>query len=393
MNEFSLAIQKFFKEKKGSELEDLLGVGAEIEKASKNASKIELASHVMKFSHSSSDGSNILCEPGDAESNAEMKHYISSETLTNRKLDIAYKSAGFSRAASLVMLEVGGETLRDCLLRGDSSPLEPFAESSDQLKSWMECFTKIEPKKLPSAHKAKQIFFPLDDGSYHLLAPLFSSSLCHYFYEEINSEEAKEARRRKKDKEFCEHGFKAFKRMAKIVIGGSQPQNVSFLNSKRGGTVYLFNAEPPEWKDLKKPPLTEKIFWWNFRRFSTIDFEKYTKFLEEEKENNLEIRKKSHDFRFRIYQALLEYVENIYGFEPGWSENSSLSIAFKLWLDPLNEEFEAVDSAFNWKEIIAEEFSIIFYEILCDFGFKLDSSNRQFIKREFLDEFRRRFRS
>jgi len=86
-------------------------------------------------------------------------------------------------------------------------------------------------------------------------------------------------------------------------------------------------------------------------------------------------------------------VENIYGFEPGWSENSSLSIAFKLWLDPLNEEFEAVDSAFNWKEIIAEEFSIIFYEILCDFGFKLDSSNRQFIKREFLDEFRRRFRS
>ncbi|NDD98910.1 type I-F CRISPR-associated protein Csy1 [bacterium] len=391
MSEFSSAILKFFK-KNGLQPEDYLVVGEEIEKASKNASKIELASHVMKFSHSSSDGSNILCEPGDAESNAEMKHYISSETLTNRKLDYS-GCAGYIPVFKLLMVDVGGETLRDCLRRGDSSPLEPFAKSSDQLKSWMERFTKTEPKKPPSAYKAKQIFFPLDDGSYHLLAPLFSSSLCHYFFEDINSEEAKEARRRKKDNKFSEHGFKAFKRMAKIAIGGSQPQNVSFLNSKRGGTVYLFNAEPPEWKDLKKPPLTEKIFWWNFRRFSTIDFEKYTKFLEEEKENNLEIRKKSHDFRFRIYHALLEYVENIYGFEPGWSENSSLSIAFKLWLDPLNEEFEAVDSAYNWKEIIAEEFSIIFYEILCDFGFKLDSSNRQFIKREFLDELRRRFRS
>jgi len=381
MNEFSSAIREFFKEKKkknGFQLEDLLDVGAEIEldvgekieEASKNASEIELASHVMKFSHSSSDGSNILFEPGDLESNAEMKHYISSETLTNRKLDIAYKNAKYSSEASLVMLEVGGETLLDCLRRGDSSPLEPFAKSSDQLKSWMERFTKIEPKKPPSAHRAKQIFFPLDDGSYHLLAPLFSSSLCHYFYENINSEEAK---------------------MAKIKIGGSNSQNVSFLNSKRKGTVYLFNAEPPERKDLKKPPLTEKIFWRDFFRDIREKLREYIEFIKKERGNNRKFGLESKDLRLKIYHDLFENVENIYRFEPGWSKNSSLDEAFRFWLDPRNEEFEDADADTDWKEIIAERFKGNLDENFRTLDLTLDMDDRQLIKKEFLDEFRRRF--
>lgn len=393
MNEFSLAIQEFY-EKRGLEKKKNLDINEELEKASKDASKIELASHVMKFSHSGSKGSNILYEPGDLKLNLDMKHFMSTETLTNKRLDFS-GNAALIPVYKLLMIEIRGETLRDRLRRGDSSPLEPFTESLEQLKLWMERFKKMESKNLPSAHKAKQVYFPLNEGGYHLVCPLFSSSLSQYFFEVIKifSEETKKAISDKKGKKFSEHGLTYFDRFAKISIGGTKPQNVSFLNSKRGGKVDLFNALPPQWKNAEKPPLTEKIFWLNFLRVSRVDFKKYIKFLEEEKENNLVIRIKSNSFRSKIYHVLFEYVESIFGFDPGWSKNSSLGKAFKIWLDPLNEEFEIADGPYNWKEIIAEDFSLNFYKTSEDYGLKLDSSNRQIIKREFLDELKRRFRS
>ncbi len=98
------------------------------------------------------------------------------------------------------------KSLVDCIARDDSSALQPFAHSDAQLK-WMQGFKWVFiPKELSSHALAKQIFFPVNDNEYHLLSPLYPSSLMQVLYQRVGSsrygESAKETRKAKKDKKY-----------------------------------------------------------------------------------------------------------------------------------------------------------------------------------------------
>src|SRR5690606_18901492 len=41
---------------------------------------------------------------------------------------------------------------------------------------------------------------------------------------------------------------------AEIHFGGTKPQNISYLNSVRGGRSWLLSCQPPQWKRAEKPP-------------------------------------------------------------------------------------------------------------------------------------------
>jgi CRISPR-associated protein Csy1 len=120
-----------------------------------------------------------------------------------------------------------------------------------------------------SSAKLKQVYFPInpekntDTASYHLLSLLTSSSILYQLKSQIQdinfSEENKDTRAQRdnaKDKNDYEFTGKInqVKNLTSIGFGGSQPQNVSALNSQHGGVSFLLNSMPPVLDKRKTQP-------------------------------------------------------------------------------------------------------------------------------------------
>lgn len=144
--------------------------------AARRAGQISLVTHAAKFTHGDSKSSSIYRETvGD-------EGYLSTAVLANVAADAVGNAAALD-VAKLLQTEVGGDSLLACLKRGDRSPLMGFAENDAQLALWMEGFSQALTPAQPASHKlAKQIYFPVD-GGYHLLSPLFATSLAQAMHE------------------------------------------------------------------------------------------------------------------------------------------------------------------------------------------------------------------
>ena len=101
--------------------------------------------------------------------------------------------------------------------------MPPFFDKPDKEKTLDRLKTRISYADSsninpdPAGHK--QIFFPISNDKYHLISPLYSSSLCQYFFdkrEEIN-----------------------FPQLGMLKLGGKKLQNISALNVERSGELLL----------------------------------------------------------------------------------------------------------------------------------------------------------
>lgn len=106
----------------------------------------------------------------------------------------------------------------------------------------------------------------MNDANYHLLAPLYASSLAHRVFQTINEERfgeaAKEARQARREGLFVQQAVHEYPQLVVQKLGGTKPQNISQLNSERGGNNYLLASLPPIWTsaDAKRLLGTDKMF-------------------------------------------------------------------------------------------------------------------------------------
>ncbi len=142
-----------------------------------------MVTHALKFIHTDAKGSSIYAAAMVNSSDEENSHYVSTASIPSSiKIDVVGNAAALD-VASLLQLEQNGESLIAVIARGDSSALQPFAESENQLSEWMNGFQQVLiPKELSSHTLAKQLYFPVGDNEYHLLSPLFASSLVQELY-------------------------------------------------------------------------------------------------------------------------------------------------------------------------------------------------------------------
>ena len=119
-----------------------------------------------------------------------------------------------------------------------------------QLENWLRGLKLALQDTQPSSHTlCKQVYFPVGDGQYHLLAPLFSSSLSQAIHQAIDhsrySKEMAAAREARYNQQPHDKPVVAYPDLALTFSGGSKPQNISQLNAIRGGRTYLLPAQPP----------------------------------------------------------------------------------------------------------------------------------------------------
>lgn len=354
------AVQIEFSEKEQTLLTEF-EVNTWLTNAAKRAKQISMATHALKFTHSGAKGTNIL-----ALQHNKTPLYLDTATLSDPAVDAVGNAAALD-VAKLLNLESNQRTLADHLAKGDLQVLLSLAKNESQCQEWADGLQLALQDKDPSSHTlAKQVYFPIGENDYHLLSLLYSSSLAQAMYDNIHhhrySEKAKAAREAKKKGSSHVEPTVFYPDLAVTVSGGSKPQNVSQLNSGRGGRTYLFPCSPPNWQDQNKAPLHAS----NWFEISDLNRKAYrpikrlAEFLLKVRdvENNQRIR----HYRERLTDEVIDTVLNMAAHHQnnpvGWSNESQLSDPQQLWLDPKNpnDDFQQHYKAKLWQVKIAYDF-------------------------------------
>lgn len=209
-----------------------------------------------------------------------------------------------------------------------------------------------------SNQMAKQVYWlvgvePVSNDNYHLLQPMFSSSLDHAVHVDIRDarfgEDNKASRKAYRARSAHDAPYRDYRNLVTRKLGGKNPQNVSQLNSERGGINYLLASLPPKWR-LQQP---HKLF----STASAMDRLAYFKgaraqvaWLADFLLGNPPANDKTRFTRKRMEQELgaqlaLFAAEVREQFEPGWTRNADckLPLCEKLWLDPERAELPIRD--------------------------------------------------
>ena len=333
--------------------------------AAKRAGQLQLVSHAPKFIHSDARATGVFA----LNSNADSDGTISTANIKRPAVDVIGNAAALD-VGKLLQLEEGGKALIDYVAADDPSQLLPLAQNEEQATLWLVGFKQAICVDKVSSHKmAKQVYWPLDgdeEQQYHLLAPLYATSMQHSIYQTINStrfsDTAKAAKAARKEKAANDVGVVNFVGIAEQHFGGTKPQNISQLNSQRYGKGYLLDASAPSWQTINKPPLKVKtIFAGIFNYRAGKQGRALRHYLEHvfKQQSVKEIRDERADRIDQIIDILFAYVSEVHQFDPGWTDSADclLSDAEQLLLDPKRREndkvFESKWDKKDWPEEIA----------------------------------------
>lgn len=330
--------------------------------AANRAKQITAVTHAAKYTHTDAEGSSLRAMQVRSD---RKKIYLSTNDIKKPELDIVGNAAALDVAA-LMCLETENTSLLECIEKGDSSALKPFSDDAVELEKWLHGFQKaLSDSKLSSDGLSKQLYFPVTQDVYHLIGPLFASTLAQEIYTRIQhskfSEKSKELRKAKKEHRAMEGILEIYPNLAVQTFGGAKKQNVSKLNVERYGKVFLLSSQPPIWQHQKQPPIKyKKQFWKIYERQSKDILIVLIQFLQKVTDyNNVNIRNARAELINQLIDVLLSCAAEIQSFSPGWSLKSKLSRAENLWLDPCRDDlgFQEERNKNNWQDQIATQFA------------------------------------
>ncbi|WP_020680648.1 type I-F CRISPR-associated protein Csy1 [Marinobacterium rhizophilum] len=337
--------------------------------AAKRVGQIQQVTHAIKFTHPDARGSSFN-QPGNP---AAGDLLVGTQSLG---ADVAGDVVGNAAALDVykfLRLQVNGQTLLELASHQDSELQAAFSDDAEQAQSWMAAFAGlVQSKGQASSHKlAKQLYWPLAGGNYHLLAPLFPTALVHRAWQTIRedrfSDTAKAARAARRAGESYSTGYREYPDLAIQNFGGTKPQNISQLNSERFGENYLLRSVPPNWRSdpLPVPLYIESVF---ERLFSGRTRVRelggaLAKFLRRASTaNNLRIRETRAGLVGDLCNELLLLAAELQALPAGWSRHQDcrLNSDEQCWLDPqragLDADFAAERSRGEWQLGISRRF-------------------------------------
>jgi len=351
--------------------------------AARRVNQLQAATHIAKATHSSAGGSSLYVPPENLPCRAEIGTHMLKGMVP---IDVVGNAAALD-VFKFLKTQVEGKTLLAWAERGDADLKAALSDNPQIAEAWVKAFTGlVAPSSNAQSHALmKQIYWltgenPLEDSNFCLLQPVFSSALAHIIHAEIQEtrfgEQNTEARNAFYKKQPYDGAYKDYKGLAVRKLGGTKPQNVSQLNSERGGVNYLFASLPPTWQSQYKPPVLNRTtvlsaFFKTKEAF--VALQKLAQFLKSDPAPNVETRQKRTHLEQEIAFALVEFAALIKSSLPaGWSRAPACELALceKLWLDPErstlpeNDEFLEDDRLFkeayvlgDWPDEVAQRFA------------------------------------
>lgn len=315
---------------------------------SPKAKDISFATHVGKLTHSSSKSSSILDVTTE-----KNNRYLTTNSLNDIVIDIASSNAASLPIAAVLQLSVDGIRVLDCLKNEDISFFKHITNDDALITTWYNQLKQAyDSRQKRSYFLSKQTYFPIDDGHYHLLLPLKSSSLIHTLHLE--------------HKKYSSVKTISYPNKAYLHATGSYHSNASSLNGQRGGRISLLSTMPPQWRSsgasyLKKISIFDKSLSYEL----TDDINDLKKYLLLLKNKKLSLSKPVRDAAVMrklqiISEHFFDYTQsiNMREAEEGWTCNSQLPIEQQLLLEPWRDDEIAKTVKMNkeWQEKLSKSY-------------------------------------
>ena len=314
--------------------------------AARRVSQIQAVTHSLKPLHPDAKGTSLYSPP-HAQPVLEV---VGSHCLGNEFTSDVVGNAAALDVYKFLKLEHQGRSLLALSLVRDADLAAALSSDAAQAQAWMASFAGLTERhgRVVSHTLAKQIYWlvggdPHEDADFHLLAPLYASSLAHRVYQTVQddrfSEGAVAARQARKEGKYSARPVREYPQMAIQKLGGTKPQNISQLNSERRGDNLLFASLPPAWRSFDVKPLlgTESMF----PRFSRRNevrrmIRALLAFLKSDPIRNLETRRRRAEWVDGIIDEFLQFRAELRPLPPGWSQTPECHLpnAVKHWLDP-----------------------------------------------------------
>jgi len=337
--------------------------------AARRVAQTQRVTHAVKYSHPDARGSSLYSTGNPAAG----EDRVGTHSLSELTPDVVGNAAALD-VYKFLRCEIDGKTLLQLAQERSPALRAAFGEDNPQAGDWVAAFAALdEPGGAPASHRlARQVYWPLPGGGYHLLAPLFPSSLVQAQYDRLRqarfSDEARAAREACFSSRPHAHGYREYPELAIVKFGGTKPQNISQLNSERHGEVWLLPARPPRWQyqGLEPPCHVETVFgrWLTGRRNIRRTARALRDFLHGTAHNNWSIRKHRARLTAQLVDEILDLAARVQGMESGWSAlpECRLKQAERLWLDPgratVDEDFAAERARNDWRDEIARSFGL-----------------------------------
>ncbi|WP_045728733.1 type I-F CRISPR-associated protein Csy1 [Xanthomonas sp. GPE 39] len=316
--------------------------------AARRVGQIQAVTHVLKATHPDARGSSLHIAPARLQTHAE----VGTHTLGADYAEDVVGNAAALDVFKLLKLEVDGRRLLDWMQEDDADLRAALHENAKVASDWIGAFCNlVRHDAQPSSHQAaKQVYWlvgdePKDDTHYHLLQPLFSSSLAHAVHADIQDarfgETNKQARQAYREKDPFDGTYRDYRNLVARKLGGTKPQNISQLNSERGGINYLLASLPPHWTQEERPRSLLKLdsALDRFYRFEGVRhlLKTLSDFLLSNPPQNQDTRERREAIEQALGLHLSYFASTIHArFEPGWTRDPDcqLPTCEQLWLDP-----------------------------------------------------------
>lgn len=318
-----------------------------IEDAARRVGQIQVVTHALKPTHPDARGTNLYCRPEEL----PQREHLGSHALAAACAQDVVGNAAALDVYKFLKLTVDGCNLLEALLADDEAAVAALSDEPAQAQEWAAAFKAVlsAGKDLASHALAKQLYWPVtesatDDAGYHLLMPLYASALAQAVHERVNlarySDEAKAARKARWDDKPSPHGYADYPALAARKLGGTKPQNISQLNSQRGGVSYLLGSLPPSWTSRQTLILwrTDSVFPRLRSRPDVRDtLRELAMFLRKNPDSKMETRDRRDVYVDALIDAAVGFAAQVRAAMPaGWSRDPRCQLAQceQLWLDP-----------------------------------------------------------
>lgn len=356
--------------------------------AARRVGQIQAVTHVLKASHPDARGSSLHVRPATLPQHAEIGSHLLGENFAE---DVVGNAAALD-VFKFLKIEVAGQRLLDWIQTDDADLKAALSEDDGEASGWMTAFASLVREETePASHPlAKQLYWlagedPRADADYHLLQPIFPSALMHAVHADIQDarfgEANVEARKAFRDKRPWDAPYRDYRNLAFRKLGGTKPQNISQLNSERGGFNYLLpSLPPPAWKPSGTRLLERDSAFGELIRFGDLRglVRALADFLAGDPPPTVETRQHRETIERDIGQELALYGATVRAqYEAGWTRDPRCELPRhqQLWLDPERTELDLRqgpghpewqdDEAFNadyergdWADEVARDFGL-----------------------------------
>lgn len=345
--------------------------------AVERASQIQVVTHPLKATYPHAhikETTSLYCVPKTLPQHG----LVATQTLGEIFTDDVTGNAAALDIYGLLQLQVENKTLLELCLSEDKDMQAALHNDLQIGATWLATLADVTQPKMQgiaSHNFAKQLFWlagddPYNNQDYLLLAPLYSSTLAHEVYEQIDfdrfSPESKEIRDAVRANKQHDGIARSYPQLAIQVIGGSNPQGISSLSSKRRGVNYLLASLPPSWKPTKtRPPLKVSSIFSVFekRRDTAVWVRELKDFLASNPPANVQTRTKVDWLVNGLLDELTIFAAVYQALPASWSadEQCNLALAQRYWLDPAralqDADFAEAWLTSEWAEQVEQDFA------------------------------------